>query len=146
MLRQLHFSELDLVLHSRFQPREGATVFDSEEVKAVEARTTVLPPLPEDRSALPLLPNHLACICLASCDCHLLPLIALIRIQIIVTGNAVQILKVLSRRFFGHRARTLNCMVRFLWDAVWWLHSQQTRIDLHSSKQHIMLQQLHMSR
>jgi hypothetical protein len=50
MLRQLHFSELDLVLHSRYTPAEGRTVFDSEEVKAVEARTTVLPPLPEDRS------------------------------------------------------------------------------------------------
>ncbi|CAL8464147.1 g3682 [Coccomyxa elongata] len=49
MLRQLHFSELDLVLHSRYTPTEGSTVFQSEEVKAVEARTTVLPPLPEDR-------------------------------------------------------------------------------------------------
>ncbi|EIE24885.1 peptidase M3 family protein [Coccomyxa subellipsoidea C-169] len=49
MLRQLHFSELDLVLHSRYEPAEGRTVFESEEVKAVESRTTVLPPLPEDR-------------------------------------------------------------------------------------------------
>ena len=51
MLRQLHFSELDLVLHSRYTPGQGSTVFQSEEVKAVEARTTVLPPLPEDRCA-----------------------------------------------------------------------------------------------
>ena len=49
MLRQLHFSELDLVLHSRYAPQPGATVFESAEVKAVEARTTVMPPLPEDR-------------------------------------------------------------------------------------------------
>ena len=49
MLRQLHFSELDLKLHSAYEPREGATVFDSEVVKAVEARTTVMPPLPGDR-------------------------------------------------------------------------------------------------
>jgi hypothetical protein len=54
MLRQLHFSELDLVLHSRYVPREGSTVFDSEEVKHVEERTTVLPPLPEDRSVFDL--------------------------------------------------------------------------------------------
>ncbi len=53
MLRQLHFSELDLVLHSRYTPAQGSTVFQSEEVKAVEARTTVLPPLPEDRSVTP---------------------------------------------------------------------------------------------
>ena len=52
MLRQLHFSELDLVLHSRYAPAPGATVFDSPEVKAVEARTTVMPPLPEDRCFL----------------------------------------------------------------------------------------------
>ena len=49
MLRQLHFSELDLVLHSRYAPQPGATVFEAPEVKAVEARTTVMPPLPEDR-------------------------------------------------------------------------------------------------
>ena len=54
MLRQLHFSELDLVLHSRYRPQPGRTVFDSEEVKRVEARTTILKPLPEDRQA-PLL-------------------------------------------------------------------------------------------
>ena len=51
MLRQLHFSELDLVLHSQYKPREGATVFDSEVVKRVEERTTILKPLPEDRPA-----------------------------------------------------------------------------------------------
>ena len=51
MLRQLHFSELDLVLHSRYRPRPGATVFDSEEVKRVAERTTILKPLPEDRQA-----------------------------------------------------------------------------------------------
>ncbi|CAK0786373.1 hypothetical protein CVIRNUC_009586 [Coccomyxa viridis] len=49
MLRQLHFSELDLVLHSRYRPQPGATVFDSEEVKRVAERTTILKPLPEDR-------------------------------------------------------------------------------------------------
>ena len=53
MLRQLHFSELDLVLHSRYRPQPGATVFDSEEVKRVAERTTILKPLPEDRQALP---------------------------------------------------------------------------------------------
>ena len=51
MLRQLHFSELDLVLHSRYRPRPGHTVFDSEEVKRVAERTTILKPLPEDRQA-----------------------------------------------------------------------------------------------
>lgn len=50
MLRQLHFSELDLVLHSRYVPQEGSTVFDSEVVKQVDERTTVLKPLPGDRS------------------------------------------------------------------------------------------------
>ncbi|CAL5226728.1 g9581 [Coccomyxa viridis] len=49
MLRQLHFSELDLVLHSQYKPRQGSTVFDSEVVKRVEERTTILKPLPEDR-------------------------------------------------------------------------------------------------
>ena len=51
MLRQLHFSELDLVLHSRYRPQPGATVFDSEEVKRIQERTTILKPLPEDRQA-----------------------------------------------------------------------------------------------
>lgn len=54
MLRQLHFSELDLVLHSRYVPQEGSTVFDSEVVKQVEERTTVLKPLPGDRSVFGL--------------------------------------------------------------------------------------------
>ena len=49
MLRQLHFSELDLVLHSQYTPQEGGSVFDSEVVKRVEERTTILRPLPEDR-------------------------------------------------------------------------------------------------
>lgn len=49
MLRQLHFSELDLVLHSRYRQQPGHTVFESEVVKAVEQRTTILKPLPEDR-------------------------------------------------------------------------------------------------
>ena len=52
MLRQLHFSELDLVLHSRYRPQPGHTVFDSEEVKRVAERTTILKPLPEGRQAL----------------------------------------------------------------------------------------------
>lgn len=52
MLRQLYFSELDLVLHSRYRPQPGHTVFDSEEIKRVAERTTILKPLPEDRQAL----------------------------------------------------------------------------------------------
>ncbi|KAG2436620.1 hypothetical protein HYH02_011555 [Chlamydomonas schloesseri] len=47
MLRQLHFSCVDLELHSRFSPGQGKTVFDVDQ--EVAARTLVRQPLPEDR-------------------------------------------------------------------------------------------------
>jgi oligopeptidase A len=47
MLRQLHFAFLDLELHHRWSPDGGESVFDVQ--RRVAARTTVLPPLPEDR-------------------------------------------------------------------------------------------------
>lgn len=47
MLRQLHFACTDLELHARFTPGGEETVFDRE--KKVAERTTVMPPLPEDR-------------------------------------------------------------------------------------------------
>ena len=51
MLRQLHFAFLDLELHQRWRPQsgesDGESVFDVQ--RRVAARTTVLPPLPEDR-------------------------------------------------------------------------------------------------
>ena len=48
MLRQLHFACVDLELHSRYVPGEtegGVFAVD----RAVAARTTIMPPLPEDR-------------------------------------------------------------------------------------------------
>jgi oligopeptidase A len=47
MLRQLYFAFLDLELHQRWRPDGGESVFDVQH--RVAARTTVLPPLPEDR-------------------------------------------------------------------------------------------------
>jgi oligopeptidase A len=47
MLRQLYFARLDLELHSRWTPDGNESVFDVQ--RRVAARTTVLPPLPEDR-------------------------------------------------------------------------------------------------
>ena len=47
MLRQLYFATLDLELHQRWSPDGGESVFDVQ--RRVAARTTVLPPLPEDR-------------------------------------------------------------------------------------------------
>jgi len=47
MLRQLYFAFLDLELHQRWRPDGGESVFDVQ--RRVAARTTVLPPLPEDR-------------------------------------------------------------------------------------------------
>ncbi len=47
MLRQLHFATVDLELHARYVPGGERDVFTVE--RAVAARTTVLPPLPEDR-------------------------------------------------------------------------------------------------
>jgi oligopeptidase A len=47
MLRQLYFAFLDLELHHRFDPSGPATVFEAQQRLA--AKTTVLPPLPEDR-------------------------------------------------------------------------------------------------
>jgi oligopeptidase A len=46
-LRQLNFGFLDLELHHRFTPGGGETPFDVQ--RRVAARTTVLPPIPEDR-------------------------------------------------------------------------------------------------
>ena len=46
-LLQVHFASLDLELHSRFTPGHGESVFDRDQ--AVAKRTTVMPPLPEDR-------------------------------------------------------------------------------------------------
>ena len=47
MLRQLYFAFTDLELHSRFDPGEGRTPFEVQQ--SVAERTTVLPPLPDDR-------------------------------------------------------------------------------------------------
>ncbi|GLC35598.1 hypothetical protein PLESTB_000189600 [Pleodorina starrii] len=47
MLRQLHFSCVDLELHARFKPGQGKSVFDVDQ--EVAARTLVMKPLPEDR-------------------------------------------------------------------------------------------------
>jgi oligopeptidase A len=46
-LRQVHFAVTDLELHSNYAPGGAESVFDRE--RAVEARTLVMPPLPEDR-------------------------------------------------------------------------------------------------
>ena len=40
---------MDLELHARYQPEPGRSVFDSGFLDGVVARTTVMPPLPEDR-------------------------------------------------------------------------------------------------
>ena len=47
MLRQLYFACLDLELHHNFDAHGAETVFDVQQ--RIAARTTVLPPLPEDR-------------------------------------------------------------------------------------------------
>jgi len=47
MLRQLYFATLDLALHHRFDPSGGESPFDVQH--RIAARTTVIPPLPEDR-------------------------------------------------------------------------------------------------
>jgi oligopeptidase A len=47
MLRQLYFACMDLELHHRWTPDGGETPFDVQH--RIAARTTVLPPLPEDR-------------------------------------------------------------------------------------------------
>lgn len=47
MLRQLYFGLTDLELHHRFVPGENETAFDVQ--RRVAERTTVIPPLPEDR-------------------------------------------------------------------------------------------------
>ena len=47
MLRQIYFACLDLELHHRWTPAGAESVFDVQH--RVAARTTVLPPLPEDR-------------------------------------------------------------------------------------------------
>jgi oligopeptidase A len=47
MLRQLYFGFLDLELHHRFNPQGSDSVFDVQ--RRVAQKTTVLPPLPEDR-------------------------------------------------------------------------------------------------
>jgi oligopeptidase A len=46
MLRQLHFSMVDLELHHRYQPGQGETANDVRH--RIAKTTTILPPLPED--------------------------------------------------------------------------------------------------
>ena len=46
MLRQLHFSFLDLELHHRYQPKGDETPFQVRD--RIAKTTTVMPPLPED--------------------------------------------------------------------------------------------------
>jgi oligopeptidase A len=46
MLRQLHFSLVDLELHHRYQPGQGETAADLR--RRIAKITTILPPLPED--------------------------------------------------------------------------------------------------
>eukprot|EP00271_Cylindrocystis_brebissonii_P006455 TRINITY_DN19248_c0_g1_i1.p1 TRINITY_DN19248_c0_g1~~TRINITY_DN19248_c0_g1_i1.p1 ORF type:complete len:795 (-),score=161.70 TRINITY_DN19248_c0_g1_i1:569-2953(-) len=47
LLRQVHFSLVDLELHSSFQPGGSESVFDID--RRIAQRTQVMPPLPEDR-------------------------------------------------------------------------------------------------
>jgi oligopeptidase A len=47
MLRQLYFGFTDLALHEHLDPQAGETAFDVQ--RRVALRTTVIPPLPEDR-------------------------------------------------------------------------------------------------
>ncbi len=47
MLRQIYFASLDLELHHRFDPAGPESAFDVQH--RIAARTTVVPPLPEDR-------------------------------------------------------------------------------------------------
>ncbi len=47
MLRQLNFGVLDLELHHRYEPDSDETVFDVQ--RRVADKTTVLPPIAEDR-------------------------------------------------------------------------------------------------
>jgi len=47
MLRQIHFSCVDLELHARFTPGQGQSIFERD--AAVAQRTQVMPPFPEDR-------------------------------------------------------------------------------------------------
>ncbi len=46
MLRQIHFSSVDIELHHRYQPGNGESANDFR--KRIAQTTTVLPPLPED--------------------------------------------------------------------------------------------------
>ncbi len=48
MLRQLYFAFTDLELHHRVDPQRGETAFDVQ--RRIAERTTVIPPLAEDRS------------------------------------------------------------------------------------------------
>jgi len=47
MLRQIHFSLVDLELHSRYTPGSDTTIFDVD--RKIAEKTMVMPPLPEDR-------------------------------------------------------------------------------------------------
>ncbi len=47
MMRQIHFATVDLELHARYQPGGELTIFDVD--RRIAERTTVMPPLPEDR-------------------------------------------------------------------------------------------------
>jgi len=47
MLRQVHFSVVDLELHARYEPGKGESVFERDQKVAL--RTQVMPPFPEDR-------------------------------------------------------------------------------------------------
>jgi oligopeptidase A len=47
MLRQLYFGVTDMELHHRWQPGSDETLFDVQ--RRVAQKTTVMPPLPEDR-------------------------------------------------------------------------------------------------
>jgi oligopeptidase A len=48
MVRQLHFSLVDLELHHRFDPASGMKIEDLS--RAISKRVTALQPIPEDRS------------------------------------------------------------------------------------------------
>ncbi len=47
MLRQLHFGMIDMYLHHHFDPTSNESLFDVQ--RRIAERTSVLPPLPEDR-------------------------------------------------------------------------------------------------
>ena len=51
-LRQLFYALIDLKIHSNYNPQPGVFLHQTDLYKDVIAKTTVMAPLPEDRSVL----------------------------------------------------------------------------------------------